>query len=74
MPNCKICRTRIDVSQTGVRAFRCRLCGRTVCKFHFVPSKDLCTECDGISQEKISSKVRRFSSHIRGSQSALGGE
>ena len=68
MPNCKLCKVRIDVSRTGVRAFRCRLCGRVVCKSHFVPSKDLCTECASVPEEKISSKLRKFSSHIRGKQ------
>ena len=47
MPNCRLCRERIDVSRTGVRAYRCGRCGATVCREHF-GSEKICHGCAGI--------------------------
>ena len=48
MPVCKLCRQRIDLSRTGVRAYRCEKCGAAVCLDHFEPSKKQCHSCAGL--------------------------
>jgi hypothetical protein len=48
MPLCRVCRDRIDISQMGVRARRCRDCGATVCPGHFEAATGLCHQCAGI--------------------------
>ncbi len=52
MPTCKICRKRIKVSTTGIRSYKCRICGRTVCFDHYDVSRGLCHICAGIMPEK----------------------
>lgn len=48
MPACKICRQRIDLSITGVRAYTCKGCGRAVCKNHFDSAREVCYNCAGL--------------------------
>ncbi len=48
MPVCKLCRERIDLSRTGVRAHRCGSCGAAVCAEHFEPERGLCRACAGL--------------------------
>jgi len=57
MPSCRICKTRIDVSKTGVLVYRCRLCGRTFCRDHYVESRQICHRCAGLPE--ASPPVRR---------------
>lgn len=57
MPVCKLCRERIDLSQTGVRARRCDRCGAAVCEEHFHGGQNLCHECAGM---KVDVKKRSF--------------
>ncbi|MEM1994757.1 MAG: hypothetical protein QXW32_04700 [Nitrososphaerales archaeon] len=45
MPICRICNTRIDLTQKGVRAYKCRVCGKTVCPRHIDVARMMCTEC-----------------------------
>ncbi|UCF08549.1 MAG: hypothetical protein JSW28_02345 [Thermoplasmata archaeon] len=45
MPACKICKRRIDLSITGVRAHKCKACGKSVCRDHFDFGKDICYRC-----------------------------
>ncbi|MEM1537466.1 MAG: hypothetical protein QXK12_07015 [Candidatus Nezhaarchaeales archaeon] len=45
MPVCKICNTRIELSRTGVRAYKCRICGRIVCYDHYDLVRSLCYVC-----------------------------
>ena len=65
MPRCKLCRRRIDVSKTGVVAYKCRNCGSVVCKGHFVPEKELCLKCAGVDEEEIERRGRPFGSFVR---------
>jgi predicted nucleic acid binding AN1-type Zn finger protein len=67
MPACKICRERIDVSKTGVRAYRCEVCGKMFCKDHFLLQKGICVRCAGWSEEEIAQvkRVKRFGSFVR---------
>lgn len=48
MPVCKLCRERIDLSRTGVRAYRCESCGAAVCLDHYEPGRKLCHSCANI--------------------------
>ena len=48
MPACKICKNRIDLSITGVRAYTCKDCGRLVCRNHYDFGKGICYECAGL--------------------------
>jgi len=57
MPVCKLCKERIDLSKTGVRARRCERCGAAVCEEHFHGGRSLCHECAGIP---VSTKKRSF--------------
>ena len=45
MPVCRICNKRIDLTQKGVRAYKCRVCGKTVCPTHIDIARMMCTEC-----------------------------
>lgn len=45
MPNCRLCRNRIDLSITNVRAYKCEKCKNIVCKGHFEASKGICYSC-----------------------------
>ncbi|UCG70355.1 MAG: hypothetical protein JSV09_04875 [Thermoplasmata archaeon] len=45
MPACKICKKRIDLSITGVRAHKCKECGKVVCRNHFEFGKGICYVC-----------------------------
>ena len=65
MPVCKICQERIDVSKTGVRVHKCRVCGKTYCKNHFVVSKEVCLLCAGYSENEIDRRGGKFSSFVR---------
>lgn len=67
MPICKICKERIDVSKTGVRAYRCRNCDKIFCKEHFLVERGICLICAGYSEEEIAQldRGRKFSSFIR---------
>jgi predicted nucleic acid binding AN1-type Zn finger protein len=67
MPICKICKARVDVSQTGVRAYRCRVCGKMFCKDHFLLEKSVCVRCAGYSEEKILQikRIKKFNSWIK---------
>ncbi len=59
MPNCKLCRERIDVSRTGVRAYKCARCGATVCKEHCGADK-VCHGCAGLPVTQVrKSFIRR---------------
>ena len=57
MPVCKLCRERIDLSKTGVRARRCEKCGAAVCEEHFHGGQGLCHECANIP---FSTRKRSF--------------
>jgi len=57
MPVCKLCRTRIDLSQTGERAHRCVKCGAAVCREHYHFGQNLCHGCAGVP---LSVKRRSF--------------
>ncbi|UCE36640.1 MAG: hypothetical protein JSW00_14145 [Thermoplasmata archaeon] len=48
MPNCRICRERIDLSQTGIRAHKCGECKKIVCRNHYDFTRDICYECAGL--------------------------
>ena len=48
MPACKICRKRIDLSITGVRAHTCKKCGKAVCRDHFDFTRQVCHNCAGL--------------------------
>ncbi len=52
MPVCRICKTRIPLSTTGVEAYRCRICGKTFCRTHFVIPRGVCMLCAGFSEEE----------------------
>lgn len=52
MPACKICRRRIDLSVTGVRAHTCKECGKAVCKDHFDFARQICHNCAGLPVTK----------------------
>lgn len=56
MPACKLCRKRIDVSRTGVRAYRCSRCGLTVCRSHYLDDGGICVRCAGrpVVMERLS--------------------
>ena len=62
MPFCRLCRSRIDVSKTGVNAYRCRKCGKMFCKSHFSLEKNICLECAGYSAKEIATHTKRFAS------------
>lgn len=47
MPYCKLCGKRIELSTTGVRVYKCRLCGRVVCRDDFELVRGLCSACAG---------------------------
>jgi hypothetical protein len=64
MPACKICRARIDLSVTGIRAYKCKECGRAVCRNHYDSGRGICHNCAGlpISTGKVPfSFIRRSS-------------
>ena len=65
MPFCKICKERIDVSRTGVRVFKCRVCGKNFCKDHFLPSKGVCLLCAGYTEAEVDKRPKKFSSFVR---------
>lgn len=48
MPPCKLCRRRIDLSKTGIRAKRCVKCGAAVCRDHYREADGLCYGCAGL--------------------------
>ena len=48
MPACKVCKRRIDLSVTGVRAHKCKECGRMVCRDHYEFGRGICYECAGL--------------------------
>ncbi|UCE74016.1 MAG: hypothetical protein JSV56_13510 [Methanomassiliicoccales archaeon] len=48
MPACRICKERIDLSITGVRAHKCKECDRVVCRDHYDYVSDVCYECAGL--------------------------
>jgi hypothetical protein len=48
LPNCRICKERIDLSITGVRAHTCNECRRIVCKDHFDFTRYICYDCAGL--------------------------
>jgi tRNA(Ile2) C34 agmatinyltransferase TiaS len=52
MPICKICGARIKLSTTGVWAYRCRLCGRVVCRDDYDLVRGLCATCSGAKMKK----------------------
>lgn len=52
MPACRICRQRIDVSRTGVRAYKCEECRKLVCRNHFDFAKGICYSCADIPASK----------------------
>jgi tRNA(Ile2) C34 agmatinyltransferase TiaS len=45
MPVCRICNKRVDLTQKGVKAYKCRICGRTVCPIHIDVARMMCSEC-----------------------------
>ena len=45
MPACRICKKRIDLSITGVRAHKCKKCANIVCRDHYDFSKGVCYKC-----------------------------
>jgi hypothetical protein len=45
MPNCHICRGRIDLSQKGVRVLKCKKCGKITCSAHILTSSGFCFGC-----------------------------
>ena len=57
MPVCKLCRERIDLSRTGVRARRCGGCGAVVCDAHYSRERGLCHACAGLP---VSQRRRSF--------------
>lgn len=67
MPVCKLCNERIEVARIGVRAYRCRNCGKMFCKEHFLLEKAVCLICGGYSEEEIEQldKSRKFGSLVR---------
>jgi len=65
MPFCKICRRRIDVSRTGVVAYRCRVCGAVCCGAHYLPERRLCVRCANVSEEKVRRMGAPFRSATR---------
>lgn len=48
MPNCRLCKKRIDLSKTNVRAYKCKECQNIVCKNHYDASKGICYLCGGL--------------------------
>lgn len=48
MPACKVCKRRIDLSVTGVRAYKCSECGKGVCRDHFDFAREICHGCAGL--------------------------
>ena len=50
MPYCSICKERIDLSETGVRAHKCTECDKTVCENHFYFTRNICYGCAGLPQ------------------------
>lgn len=67
MPVCPLCNKRIDVSKTGIRAYRCRNCGKMFCKEHFLLDKNVCLICGGYSKEEIFQldRSKKFVSFVR---------
>jgi len=74
MPVCKICKQRIDLSITGVRAYKCKECGKLVCRNHFDFGRDICFECAGkpIVKGKIPFSFIRKSSAVASKESGKG--
>ena len=52
MPACRICKQRIDLSKTGVRAHKCKECGKLVCRNHFDFAREICYNCADIPAVK----------------------
>lgn len=52
MPYCRICGKRIELSTTGVKVYKCRLCGKVVCRDDFDIVRNLCINCAGIKARK----------------------
>jgi len=52
LPYCKICGRRIELSNTGVRVYKCRWCGKIVCRDDFDLVRNLCVECSGAKSKK----------------------
>jgi hypothetical protein len=48
LPNCRICKERIDLSITGVRVYNCSECNKMVCKDHFDATRFICYDCAGL--------------------------
>jgi len=45
MPVCRVCKKRIDLTKKGVRAQKCRVCGKTVCPEHIDIARKTCNKC-----------------------------
>jgi len=47
VPYCRICGRRIELSTTGVKVYKCRWCGKIVCRDDYDLVRNLCVECSG---------------------------